>query len=54
MQCGDGRPHQTNSNINWDGGFKFAADSSLEEAGFEPLVPRQTIKVSRATDLVSA
>jgi hypothetical protein len=37
-----------------DGSRKFAPDSSLEEAGFEPSVPRATTKVSRAAHVASA
>src|SRR6516164_8025506 len=33
---------------------EFAADSALEEAGFEPSVPRGAIKVSRGAHVVSA
>jgi hypothetical protein len=31
--------------------FEFAPDTSLEEAGFEMLVPRDTTKVSRTADV---
>ena len=33
---------------------RFAPDSPLEEAGFEPLVPRHVVKVSRAAHVASA
>ena len=32
----------------------FTLDSPLEEAGFEPLVPRHAVKVSRAAHVASA
>jgi hypothetical protein len=33
---------------------KFASDSPLEGTGFEPLVPRDAVKVSRAAHVASA
>jgi hypothetical protein len=33
---------------------RFARDSPLEEAGFEPAVPRDTTEISRGTYVVSA
>ena len=46
-----GNRGRTDTLLGWRG---FAVDSPLEEAGFEPLVPRHAVKVSRAAHVASA
>jgi hypothetical protein len=50
----DEGPHFATATDGIASRVKFAPDSPLEEAGFEPLVPRDTSKISRGAHAVSA